>query len=147
MRWIATFFLAGYSPVAPGTAGTLGGLLIYLGMVYLKIGCLSQGLIIAGLFFIGVISAGKMENLLKIKDPPCVVIDEVVGFLITMWGLPLSLRVVVIGFILNRVLDIWKPFPAKESQRLPGGWGIMVDDVISSFYANIILRGLLLLGL
>jgi phosphatidylglycerophosphatase A len=103
------------------------------------------GFIFLGLGFLGVIASSRAENYFSEKDPSQIVIDEVVGFLITMFMIPFSWPILLIGFVLNRVLDIWKPFPARQSQQLPGGWGIMVDDFISGFYSNLLLWGMLYL--
>ncbi len=74
------------------------------------------------------------------KDPGEVVIDEIVGYLITMGLIPLHLIKVIVGFILFRVFDIFKPFPIKRLERIGGGWGIMLDDAIAGLYAALILR-------
>jgi phosphatidylglycerophosphatase A len=140
-----TFFYLGYFPVAPGTVGTFGGVLLYFILYFLKVGWVVYGFIFLGLGFLGVIASSRAENYFSEKDPSQIVIDEVVGFLITMFMIPFSWPILLIGFVLNRVLDIWKPFPARQSQQLPGGWGIMVDDFISGFYSNLLLWGMLYL--
>lgn len=96
--------------------------------------------ITAALFALGVWASGIAEGELGSKDPPQIIVDEVFGYLVTMFGISLSFKSVVIGFLLNRVLDIVKPYPAGRMQRLRGGIGIMGDDLVSSIYANIVLR-------
>ena len=138
---ISTFFYLGYSPVAPGTAGTLGGLIIFLILRnLLRIDWFFYSLCILIFFIVGVYVSSEAEKLFKKKDAQPIVFDEVIGFLITMYMVPFSWTACLIGFLLNRVLDIVKPFPAKQSQSIKGGMGIMMDDVISSLYSNIALR-------
>jgi len=74
------------------------------------------------------------------EDDRRIVIDEICGFLITMFAVEKSLKSLAIGFILFRIFDILKPFPVKRSQNLPGGWGVMIDDLLAGVYSNIILR-------
>ncbi len=93
---------------------------------------------------IGVIVATRAARYAQIEDPQWVVIDEVSGQLITyylfFWVLPLNWKSWLLGFILFRIFDIWKPFPARQLERLPGGWGIMADDWMAGIYAAIVLR-------
>ena len=93
---------------------------------------------IAVLFVVGALTATRVERRLG-KDPSPVVIDEVVGFLICMFGFCWSPRGLIAGFFVFRFYDIAKPFPARRSEKLPGGWGIMTDDVIAGIYSNITL--------
>ncbi|MDP8247937.1 MAG: phosphatidylglycerophosphatase A [Candidatus Tritonobacter lacicola] len=135
---IATVCRLGRCPLAPGTAGALVGVLLYLAVfplawqVYL--------MITAALFVLGVWASTVAEEALGGKDPSQVIIDEVVGYLITMFCIPFSIQAVVIGFALNRVLDIIKPYPANKAEKAGKGLGIMADDLVSSIYANILLR-------
>lgn len=133
---ISTFFYIGYLPLIPGTFGSLAGLLIYFLLkesgLYLPV---TLVLIILGFLF-----SGKAERLMQKKDPPCVVIDEVSGMLLSLAFLPFDYRFVVSAFILFRVFDILKPYPAKALQNLKGGLGIMADDIMAALYVNIILQ-------
>ena len=128
----------GRCPLAPGTVGALVGVLLYLAIftlswqVYL--------LITAVLFVLGVWASSVAEEVTGTKDPSRIIIDEVVGYLITMLWIPFSVPALVIGFILNRVLDIVKPYLAGRIQSLHGGLGVMADDLVSSIYANLVLR-------
>jgi phosphatidylglycerophosphatase A len=92
----------------------------------------------------GVIVAGRAARYAQVNDPQWVVIDEVSGQLITyylfFWILPLNWKSWLLGFILFRAFDIWKPFPARQLEHLPGGWGIMADDWMAGTYAAIVLR-------
>ena len=139
----STFFYFGYFPFAPGTVGTLGGVILYFLFYGLGINKLIYCVVLLLLCAVAVVASSKAEKVLGVKDPPCVVIDEVLGFLVTMLGLALTWKILVIGFVLNRLLDIWKPFPARAIQELPGGWGIVLDDLITSAYCNLILRALI----
>jgi phosphatidylglycerophosphatase A len=140
---LASWFGSGLAPVAPGTFGTLAGVPLVLLM-----GCL--GSIQALLFLLGFIalavwSAEATRKMLARSDPSLVVIDEVAGFLLTLFLTPLSLVHVCIGFLLFRVFDIFKPFPIRNLERLKGGLGIVADDLLAGVYANLSLRFLLFL--
>ncbi|MEJ2008352.1 MAG: phosphatidylglycerophosphatase A [Acidobacteriota bacterium] len=138
--WIATVAGAGYFPVAPGTVGSAVGIGIVAALDAIPFAhawrealiCLAAGLI----FFIGVWAAGRSEKFFGRTDPGHVVIDEVVGQMVTFLPGPhFSWELLLAGFVLFRLFDITKPFPARRAERLPGGWGIMVDDVIAGAYA------------
>ena len=131
----ATGLGSGYTPIAPGTAGSLIALVIYIlvpmgNFVWLSICVL--------VFFIG-IWASKIVEVKHGKDPGLVVIDEFVGQWLSLLFLPRIIPVFIAAFILFRVLDIFKPFPANDAQKLPHGWGIMADDVIAGIYTNAII--------
>lgn len=135
----ATVCFTGYSPFAPGTVGTLAAVLFYLLMkelslpYYLVLTCL--------LFIVGVIVSGKIEQLVEKKDPSIVVIDEFVGYLVTMVLLPPTKSYIVAGFLVFRFFDIFKPPPVRWiDQHIQGGWGIMLDDLLAAVYSNIILQ-------
>jgi phosphatidylglycerophosphatase A len=97
--------------------------------------------ILAGLLFaIGVWSAGKAEKAFGQVDPSQVVIDEIAGQVITFLATPRITWIgLLAGFILFRAFDILKPSPARQAERLPGGWGIMLDDVVAGFYSLLVL--------
>ena len=142
--WIATAGGAGYFPIAPGTAGSLVGVAMVAG---LGLAPLHRGAAIAllaaavlALFFLGVWAAGKAEVFLGRTDPGQVVIDEVVGQMVTFQLLPhATWPWLAGGFLLFRALDIIKPFPARQAERIPRGWGIMLDDVIAGVYGLVLL--------
>ena len=85
-------------------------------------------------------ASGRAEKISGITDPSFVVIDEVAGQLITLFLLPFSWKILIAGFILFRVFDVIKPFPARRAEKLHGGWGIMMDDVLAGLYGNILLQ-------
>ncbi|MCH8021265.1 phosphatidylglycerophosphatase A [candidate division KSB1 bacterium] len=137
-RLIATGFYTGYAPKAPGTAGSLFGLFLYWAIpesksVYSLVG-------IALIFFTGVWAANQVEKETKVHDNQIIVIDEIVGMLITVALFEKTLIWLVVGFLLFRFFDIMKPFPAKSSEKIPHGWGVMMDDVIAGIYSALCLR-------
>lgn len=141
----ATCCGAGYAPCAPGTAGAAVGLIPVL---LLSGRPLVLAAAAAALFLAGVAAGTAAEKAFGEKDPPRVVIDEAVSVMITFAWIPLTAWTLVTGFVLNRVLDIVKPFPADRIQALRGGWGIMMDDLVAGLYANLAIRlGLALLAL
>jgi phosphatidylglycerophosphatase A len=136
---LATFFGAGYSPVAPGTAGSLAAIPLVL-LIDVAAPLWAELAIIALLCGVGVWSASAAERLLRCDDPGPVVIDEVAGMLVTMVAVPLSGPSLLAGFLAFRVMDIVKPYPAGRLERLGGGLGIMADDVAAGLYANLVLQ-------
>jgi phosphatidylglycerophosphatase A len=131
-------------PVMPGTAGAFLALIVY----FLLPGFRGVWLMAAaGLtFFIGVYVSGREEDEGG-KDPSFVVIDEIDGMWLTLAGLPPGLHWLwpAAGFVLFRIFDVLKPFPVNRSQALPGGWGIMIDDILAALYSIICLRIALIL--
>jgi phosphatidylglycerophosphatase A len=141
---IATGFYSGYLPKAPGTWGSLVGLLLFFLLHALSLPVYLA--VVAGLFVVGSFTAGEAEKILDNRDPGVVVIDEIVGMLITMIAVPVTPLTMALGFILFRVFDIAKPFPVNFfDQRFHGGLGIMLDDVVAGIYSLIILHLILLL--
>jgi len=134
---VATAGGAGYAPFAPGTAGSLVGLLVWW---LLPRGALPQAIAIAGLFLAGCWSGSAAERHFRKTDPGQVVLDEVVGMLITLFMVPVGWRGAAAGFLLFRLFDIVKPPPANRLEHLAGGFGIMADDAMSAVYANLALR-------
>ena len=135
VRLIATGFFSGYSRFAPGTAGSGVALAIYCLLPPLN--AWAWGGLLVGLFFVGVYTSGVCEKAWG-KDPRCVVIDEFVGFFVTVSLLPQSVLMGIVGFVAFRILDIIKPPPARQVEALPGGWGIVADDVIAGIYGQIL---------
>ena len=135
--WIASGGGIGYAPIAPGTAGSLLGFAVY----YLLPEWPPMLWIIIALvfFFSGVRVATSAESVWG-HDAHRIVIDEIVGAWVALLFLPRTVRIAVLGFFIFRFLDIVKPFPAHRSQRLPAGWGVMVDDLIAGIYANVVLH-------
>lgn len=136
---VATFGYVGYFPVAPGTAGSLAALVLYAIVRWVN-HPLFETAVLATIFVVGVWAATRAEEILGVEDPGPVVIDEVLGMLITLAWLPLSLTGVVVGFLLFRIFDIVKPFPARRLEHAPRGWGIMLDDAMAGVYGQVALR-------
>jgi phosphatidylglycerophosphatase A len=136
---LATWGGAGFSPVAPGTAGTLAAIPFFL-----LLALLPWWLYILCVVGIGVIAcwaADAAERIFHEKDPHRVVVDEAVGFFITMTALPVTGQYLLAGFVFFRVFDIIKPFPIRLVERtVKGGYGIVLDDVVAGIYAHIALR-------
>jgi phosphatidylglycerophosphatase A len=141
-RFIATGLFSGYSPVAPGTAGSLVGLAFYLIPGFDSPGVLASASVV--IFFTGVLAAAQMERALG-DDPPVVVIDEVVGMWISLLFLPKTVPLACLAFLFFRGFDIVKPPPARWLEQYGNGWGIMLDDVAAAVYANAAVRLMMLL--
>ena len=138
--FIATFVYTGLFPFAPGTVGSLGGLVVYGLIARLGAGVALEGFAIVVLYGVGVWAAAAAERHFGGVDPGPVVIDEVVGMLITLFLVPVSVTGAIIGLLLFRVFDIVKPFPAGKLEELHGGFGVMSDDAMAGIYANLVLR-------
>jgi phosphatidylglycerophosphatase A len=136
---LATGFGIGYSPIAPGTFGTLVAILIYYFLS--NIPSPLYEITLVGFFFLSVWVSENGERFLGKKDDQRIVIDEIIGFLITMLWVPRTIRFVIIGFFLFRFFDILKPFPIRRLEKgFKGGFGVVLDDVVAGVYANIVLR-------
>jgi len=133
---LSSGFCSGYSPFAPGTAGTAVGILLYLFIS--RFSLTAYILFTIALFFAGVWLSTRAEIIFGKKDSGIIVIDEIEGFFITMFLIPKTATFIVLGFFLFRILDIIKPF--SRVQRLEGGLGVMIDDVIAAVIANILLQ-------
>jgi phosphatidylglycerophosphatase A len=142
---VATFGYIGFAPLAPGTVGSAAG----VGLFYLIRGveaAWAQPLLIAVLFAAGVWAASIAERALGGTDPGPVVIDEVVGMLITLLWLPVTPLGALAGFLVFRVLDVVKPWPSRQFESLHGGLGIMADDAMAAIYGLLLMRGLVWLA-
>lgn len=137
---LATACGVGYAPVASGTFGSAVGLAAWAA---LPSSVPAQAAIIVGLFAAGTWSSGIAERHFGRADPPAVVVDEVVGMLTTLFLNPVGWRGALAAFLLFRVADIIKPFPARRFERLPGGLGVMADDLMAAVYANLVLRAVM----
>ncbi|MCX7697999.1 MAG: phosphatidylglycerophosphatase A [Candidatus Goldbacteria bacterium] len=135
---ISTFFYTGYFPFAPGTFATLCFLPIYYFLVK-GLNPVLYLMLTVILYFVGVWSSSYASVIFNKKDPSRVVIDEIVGFLITMLFIPFTLKRMIVGFFIARILDIIKPYPARKLEILRAGNGIMIDDAVSGIYGNILL--------
>jgi phosphatidylglycerophosphatase A len=137
---LATSLGVGYVPLAPGTFGSLVGLLVWAAVPKDP---WSQLLVIVALFVAGAWSAGHAERHFKGTDSGPVVIDEVMGMMITLWMLPVGWAGALLGFLSFRAFDVIKPYPANRLEELHGGIGIMADDGMAAVYANLALRAVL----
>ena len=144
---LVTGFGSGLSPNAPGTAGTLVGLLILALYSLLDLPDISGlwGLIF--LLLLTLASISLCNRALKarlfgqnVSDPQAIVIDEIAGYCVTVYGLVLNWKTLIGAFILFRIFDILKPPPVKTLERFPQGAGIVLDDILAGIYANITLR-------
>jgi phosphatidylglycerophosphatase A len=138
--FVCTFGGVGYSPVAPGTAGSAAGLVVYAVLRLAGASPVVEALVIAVIIVAGVWSGTMAERHFGTTDPGPGVIDEVAGMLVTLYALPAGWVMAIAGFFLFRVLDVFKPFPAQQFERLHGGLGMMADDLMVAIYGNLLLR-------
>ena len=143
--FIATCGYLGYVPVAPGTFGSAAGLLVYAAVRWSGSPALELAVIVL-LFAIGVWSSSVAEKHFGGIDPAPVILDEVVGMLITLALIPVNLPGAIVGFLLFRLFDVVKPWPANRLEALHGGLGIMADDAMAAVYGNVVMRLLVLLA-
>ena len=137
-KMISSIFYAGYFPFASGTFGSALIVVLY----FFLPGSLSITAVAVSLpvvYFVGVATSSRCETFWG-KDSGKIVVDEIAGMLATLLFIPLNLKIVVIGFFLFRAFDIFKPFPVRNAEKLPRGWGVMTDDVLAGVYANVVLR-------
>lgn len=136
---LATGLGVGYSPVAPGTLGTLIAIPVY----YFLSNIVSPvyEITLLGFFFFSVWISENSELFFEKKDDPKIVIDEMMGFFVTMLWVSKTTLFILTGFVLFRFFDILKPFPIRHlEKRLKGGFGVVLDDVMAGIYANIVLQ-------
>jgi phosphatidylglycerophosphatase A len=139
---LASVFGAGYAPVA---SGTVGSFVTVVAVWLLPLTPLRIAVALVVVILVGIWAGSRVERVLGKKDPGVIVIDEVAGMLLSVILLPRTIPVLITAFLLFRLFDIWKPFPARESQALTGGVGVMVDDLIAGFYTLILIMGALTL--
>lgn len=138
---LATFGYVGYCPIAPGTAGSAAALVLYAALRWVASPVLDVAVILA-LFAVGCWSGSVAEAHFGRTDPGYVVLDEVIGMLLTLLFVPVTWTGALVGFLLFRFFDIVKPFPARRCERLHGGLGIMADDAVAGVYGNLALRAI-----
>ena len=138
-RFAATLFYLGKLPIAPGTWGSMGALILWL---FLPVTTSVHLSVILVLFILGVYSSHKVAKYMQVHDPSEVVIDEAVGMGISLFMLPHSFGLYLLAFILFRIFDIFKPSFIYQIQDLPGGWGIMVDDVLAGLFTLALVNGI-----
>ena len=138
--FVCTFGGVGYSPIAPGTAGSAAGLVVYAALRLGGASPLAEAILIAVVVAAGIWSGTIAERHFGTTDPGPGVIDEVAGMLVTLYLLPAGWILAIAGFFLFRVLDVLKPFPAQRLERLHGGLGMMADDLMVAIYGNVVLH-------
>jgi phosphatidylglycerophosphatase A len=137
---LATFGYVGHCPIAPGTAGSAAALVLYAALRGAGSPPAADLGVIALLFVVGCWAGSVAERHYGRTDPGAVVLDEVIGMLLTLWLVPVTWVGALVGFLLFRLFDIVKPFPARQCERLHGGLGIMADDAVAGIYGNLALR-------
>jgi len=137
---VATGLGAGYGPLVPGTWGSLPGVALAW-IVEPRLGGWGLATLACVVALVGTWAADREARRLGQKDPGRIVVDEVAGQLVTLCFLPATPQVLLAGFFLFRVFDIVKPWPARRLEALPGGSGIMADDLMAGLYANLVLQG------
>ncbi|BFM14142.1 phosphatidylglycerophosphatase A [Maricurvus nonylphenolicus] len=143
VHWLAFGFGSGLSPKAPGTAGTLAAIPLYLLLAELSL--IPYVIMLLVTFAVGVYLCGKTADDLGVHDHPGIVWDEFVGYWITMLLAPAGWSWVIIGFILFRIFDVLKPWPIRWlDKHVHGGLGIMIDDVLAGVFAWLVMQGLAL---
>ena len=137
IHWIATCGPVGHLKFAPGTVGSLCGLLL---VFTIQNNPIFSIVLLGFVFLIAVWASGVVAHDLGDKDPSIVVIDEVCGILVSFLWVPISWPRLLVGFLAFRFFDVVKPEPVRSLERLPNGFGIVLDDVMAGFYANILLQ-------
>ncbi len=137
---LATGFYTGYTPVMPGTAGTIACIpVFFITSLFFPLYYYLVFTVLFVLFSIWI--SGKAEAQSDKKDPSEIVIDEMAGFLVAMATFPPQLLYIATGFILFRLFDIFKPFPAgRINKKMTGGKGVVLDDVVAGVYANVVMQ-------
>ena len=137
IKILSTFFYIGYLPLIPGTFASITGVFLFY---FLKDNLLIYIFSILSLLLIGILVGERAEEVFQRKDCPFIVIDEVLGMLLSLIFIPYDIKLVIIAFVIFRILDTLKPYPASMLQNLKGGIGIMGDDIVAGLYTNIILQ-------
>ena len=141
--FVSTMAFTGFFPIMPGTVGTIWGLLLWYATTLTKQPLLFQAVLAAVFFLLGLIFCGKAEKDLCKHDPGSVIIDETAAAFLTFLGVHFSLWTALIGLFLNRFFDILKPWPIGKLQKLPGAWGIMLDDTAAGIISRLILGAII----
>lgn len=137
VKFTSSFFYLGHSPIAPGTLGSLAGLLLYF-VVKDKLPIYIFTLVFV--FSLGILFSAEAERIYKRKDAKMIVIDEACGMMLSLFLVPYNFWIMWLGFILFRLFDITKPPPAKQIEKFSGSFGVMFDDIIAALYTNFILQ-------
>lgn len=137
IKILSTFFYVGYLPLIPGTFGSIAGVFLFY---CVKDNNFIHILLTLTVIILGFLISGRAEKVFNKKDSRCIVIDEVSGTLLALIFIPYDIKLVILAFILFRILDTLKPYPAGRLENLPGSIGIMGDDIVAGLYTNIILQ-------
>lgn len=134
IHFFAFGFGSGLSPKAPGTMGTIVAIPVFI--VYSQLTLINYFILLLLLTIISIYIAGESAKLLGVHDHGGIVIDEICGYLLTMMLAPVTWQAIILGFVLFRIFDIFKPWPIKYlDQHISGGVGIVVDDLMAGIYA------------
>lgn len=137
IKTLSTFFYIGYLPFIPGTFASIVGIFLFY---LIKGNNFTYILFTLTLMILGFLVAGRAEEIFNKKDARYIVIDEIVGMLLSLIFIPYDIKLVIIAFIMFRILDALKPYPAGSLENLKGSLGVMSDDIIAGLYTNIILQ-------
>lgn len=137
MLLLATGLGVGYVPRGPGTAGSLWGMAIVAGLWGVRADPLTWTVVTVLLAMAGVPICGRAARLLRQSDPGCIVWDELAAVPVVFAFTPATGLHAVLGFVLFRLFDVWKPWPIRHAERLPGGWGVMADDLAAAVLAAV----------
>jgi phosphatidylglycerophosphatase A len=137
IKLLATGFGSGLAPFAPGTIGTLIGIPICL--LCRPLIWPARFLCVIVLSALAIFISGRAEMIYQKKDDQRIVIDEIIGFQVAMLPVAITGLHLLVAFVLFRIFDIWKPFPIWNLQQLPGGWGVVIDDVVAGIYAGVLM--------
>lgn len=137
LKILSTFFYLGYLPFIPGTFASIVGILLFY---FIKENLFIYVIFTLVIVILGFLITGRAERIFAKKDASCIVIDEIAGILLSFIFIPYNIKLVIIIFILFRILDTLKPYPAIRLQNLSGSIGIMGDDLIAGIYTNIIIQ-------
>lgn len=135
---LATGFHLGRIPYAPGTVGSLAAFVMFLPIRHLS--WMYHLSIVAVIVAVGVFAAERARAVLAVNDPPAVIIDEIAGCWVAVVGIAPRPAPLLCAVALFRLFDIWKPYPIDRLEALPGGWGIMLDDLAAGISANLLVR-------
>ncbi len=135
--FLATCFGLGFSSIGPGTIGSFLAVPIYL---FLKSNLVAYTIAVLFLILLGFITSGKAEKILETHDPKSIIIDEVAGALVAFYLIPEGAGFLIAAFLLFRFFDIAKIFPINKIEKMHGGKGMMLDDLVAGLYANIIVQ-------
>ena len=142
--FVSTGCYAGYLPIVPGTFGSAVGVIIFF-LLFFRLPTFYYIVNLLILLMIGFFVAGKAEIIFEEKDSGKIVIDEIIGYVVSMFLIPATLKNIILAFLFFRILDTIKFFPANVVEdRVPGGYGVILDDVIAGIYANLIMQSIVL---